>query len=575
MATELERDILDCQALVIDSNATSRSILVAQLRDYGVGRVVQCSRVQDARSRLETTAFDFVLCEHNFNDSKSYSGQSLLDDLRRAQLLPFSTVFFMVTGESSYARVAEAAESALDGYLLKPFTTSALFERLTLARLRKAHLKPIFTAIEAQDFEEAARLCIKRFEAQAPYWLYAARIGAELLLRLNKHDEARVLFEAVINARALPWAKLGVARSQIESGQTSRAVQTLDKLIGEDASFADAYDVMGRAQVELGNFADALETYRTASSITPDSVVRLQKFGMMAYYMGDREAASKALARAAILGLDSKMFDFQSIILLAFSYFQDNDRKGLDRCASDLKRVLENQPDNARVLRFAEIVGMLQLIIKRQFSQAVGAVRDFASRIRHTDFDFEAACNFGSLLSVLVATSINLDESASWIHMLGMRYANTRGLTELLASACTAHAPYAEEIRQCLVAVNKIAEKSVSLSLSGDPEGAVRNLIQQGEETLNAKLVDLSHQVLHRHHAKIADAATLMKHIEGLRARCGTVPPKAVLGQESERAAGGVSLRMATPAAAAPPVAAPAPPPTEPALPDDPFRLRP
>lgn len=40
MATAPQRDIADCLALVIDSNATSRSILAGQLRDYGVGKVV-------------------------------------------------------------------------------------------------------------------------------------------------------------------------------------------------------------------------------------------------------------------------------------------------------------------------------------------------------------------------------------------------------------------------------------------------------------------------------------------------------------------------------------------------------
>lgn len=210
MATEKEQSAPpQVLALIVDSNATSRSILVGQLREYGVTRIVQCSRVQDARNRLEHTVFDYVLCEQYFGES-GYSGQTLLDDLRRAQLLPFSTVFFMVTAEASYAAVAEAAESALDGYLLKPFTPSALFERLSLARLRKIHLRPIFDAIEAEDFERAAQLCVERFESRQPYWLYAARIGSELLLRLRRHDEARTLFEAVIAARALPWARKSV-----------------------------------------------------------------------------------------------------------------------------------------------------------------------------------------------------------------------------------------------------------------------------------------------------------------------------------------------------------------------------
>lgn len=536
-------------ALIVDSNATSRSILTAQLREYGVTRIVQCARIQDARNRLEHTVFDYVLCEQYFGED-NYSGQTLLDDLRRAQLLPFSTVFFMVTSEASYAAVAEAAESALDGYLLKPFTPSALFERLSLARLRKVHLKPIFDAIEAEDFESAARLCTERFEARKPYWLYAARIGSELLLRLGRHDEARTLFEAVIAARALPWAKLGVARAQIESGQAARAITTLQELIGEDASFADAYDVLGRAQVELGNFSQAIDTYRTAAELTPDSVVRLQKLGMMSYYMGDRETATKVLARAAILGIDSKLFDFQSLVLLTFSYFAANDRKGIERCMADFSRILERHESSTRIQRFASVARTLQLIQQRQFSPAVEAVRGMAREITDSGFDFEAACNLGSLLAVLAVTSIDLSEGDDWVRALGLRYANTRGLAELLANACSLHAPYGELVRECLPHINRTAETAMAQSLAGDPAGAVALLLQHAQGTLNSKLLDMSQQLLHRHAARIPEPGPLQQAIDTLRQRVGSAPARAILGQDSERRPGGVVIRARSGAAA-------------------------
>ena len=102
-----EDDLSVSQALVIDSNPTSLSILVSQLRGFGMGSVVQCARLSDARRQLEYRAFDVVLCQHHFANEAS-SGQDLLDDLRRNQLLPFSTVFIMVTGEATYAKMAEA-----------------------------------------------------------------------------------------------------------------------------------------------------------------------------------------------------------------------------------------------------------------------------------------------------------------------------------------------------------------------------------------------------------------------------------------------------------------------------------
>ena len=242
----IDRDIAECRALVVDANPTSRSILAAQLRDFGVGHVKQTSRVTDARRALETRRFDIVLCEQYFQPGTP-TGQDLLDDLRRNQLLPFSTVFIMVTGEATYARVAEAAESALDGYLIKPHTATRLGERLYQARRRKAALAEIFAAIEAGDYAQGARLCLERFDRRGAYWLYAARIGAELLLRIEQYDKAQQLYEAVIAAKTLPWAKLGVARAQLDKGEPVRAISTLENLIGDDPRYADAYDVMGRA----------------------------------------------------------------------------------------------------------------------------------------------------------------------------------------------------------------------------------------------------------------------------------------------------------------------------------------
>jgi len=62
----------------------------------------------------------------------------------------------MITGEATYAKVAEAAESALDGYMLKPHKATQLGDRLVAARVRKVSLQTIFTAIEEEKFEDAA-----------------------------------------------------------------------------------------------------------------------------------------------------------------------------------------------------------------------------------------------------------------------------------------------------------------------------------------------------------------------------------------------------------------------------------
>ncbi|KRH98649.1 response regulator [Curvibacter sp. PAE-UM] len=536
-------DLSNTRALVVDGNPTSRAILVNQLREFGVGAVEQATRSIDARKVLELKTFDIVLCEQYFQPGTP-TGQDLLDDLRRNQLLPFATVFIMVTGEATYAKVAEAAESALDGYLIKPHTATRLAERLYQARQRKAALADIFAAIEAEEFEKGARLCLQRFEARGPFWLYAARIGAELLMRIEDYAQAQKLYEAVIAAKTMPWAKLGVARALLDNGEPTRAISTLENLISDDPRYADAYDVLGRAQFELGNHEQTLAAYRMACAVTPFSISRLQNLGLMMYYSGDRVEAEKILGQCARLGLDSKMFDCQTLVLLAFARLECGDRKGLQHCRDDFVKLIDRDEKNPRLQRQAAIVDALILIMDRQFARAVEAVRAQAGKVKDPAFDFESATNLLALMAQLANKAIQLDDVEPAVDALGLRFSTGRSMSELLAGAAGVHPAYAERLRTASAHALKLAEAAMALSLGGDPAGAVRNLLIHGNETLNAKLIETAHLVLQRYGAKISDAAELQAAVQQWRTRNGNPNLRAALGEQG-RPAGGLSLRTA------------------------------
>jgi CheY-like chemotaxis protein len=511
----LDPDIGDCKALVVDSNPTSRSTLVAMLRDWGVGTVVQTGRPADARKVLENRVFDIVLCEQHF-DHQNTGGQDLLDELRRAQLLPFSTVFVMVTGEASYAKVAEAAESALDSYLLKPHNAETLADRLRQSRRRKRVLREIFEAIEAQDHHLAARLCMQRFAERSEYWLYAARIGAELLLRVGDHESARRLYEAVRETRALPWAKLGVARSYVEEGNTQQAKRTLESLLSDNPGYADAYDVMGRVQVEQGDLTGALETYRRACDLTPSSVTRLQKAGMLAFYAGEGEEAERALDRAAVVGISSKMFDMQTLVLQAFLKFDKGDTRGLARTFDNLGHAREKMPDNVRLQRFFELVTVLKTLQERQLARVVSHLKDMVREIREEGFDFEAACNLTSLLVRVLRTEVALPDGDLWVTSIAKRFCISKATSDMLAALAKAVPPYAQIVRDVHHEIGVMAEQAMTHSVKGSPEKAVATLLQQGQDTLNAKLIDLAGRVLQRHKDRIGDAQVDLARRQGL-----------------------------------------------------------
>jgi CheY-like chemotaxis protein len=274
----VDTDIAKARALVIDSNPSTRIGLATMLREYGVEQLQHTASVQDARRMLELRRYDIVVSDMHF-PGEPMTGQDLIDDLRLVNLLPLSTVFIMLSPDAVYAKVAEAAEAATDGYLIKPHTQKALRDRLAMARQRKHALKDITDHIEREAFAQAAQLCQQRVEQRSAEWLLAARVGAELWLRVGQPRAALGMFESIHEAKAIPWAKLGIARANHEAGALAKARRTLESLLIEQPGYCDAYDVMGRVLIEQGEYPDALAALRNGAALAPGCIARVQNSG--------------------------------------------------------------------------------------------------------------------------------------------------------------------------------------------------------------------------------------------------------------------------------------------------------
>ncbi len=514
----LDSEISKARALVIDSNTGSRSALVAMLREFAVPEIVQARKAQDGRRLLETQRFDIVLCEYNFDD-EPVSGQDIMDDLRLSHLLPLSTVVVMISSEAGYAKVAEAAEAALDAYLLKPHTADGLRQRLVHARQRKRQLADIFALVQKEDFVGAAEMCQVRFKTRGPAWVHAARIGAELWLRLGKPHAAQELFDAILLVGAVPWARLGVARTQYDSGGTVQARRTLESLLNELPSYADAYDVMGRVLLDQGQPEMALDALRRATTLTPGSVARLVKHGLLAFYYGDPKEAADVLGKAARLGLNSRIFDLQGLVLLAVVQFDLGDRRGLTQSLNAMVAARAPQTGSPRLRRFENVISTLNALLDRRVADAVMQARELIAEVALPNFEFEAACNLLALLARLSKNELTLDGIEDDVLKLTRRFAVSKTTTELLVRASFGHKVFEDLVRKSYTSICEQAEEAVSKTIGGAPAEAVQLLLASAEMTLNAKLVDLALHTIERHHARIPDAETLLQRAKLLHQR--------------------------------------------------------
>ena len=562
----ITNDLTDATALVADANNATRSVMLSQLRELGVRSIRQASRASDARRHLEAQTFDIVLCEQNF-PQESVTGQELLDDLRRGGMLPLATIFIMVTPEASYSKVSEAAESMLDSYLLKPFTAARLQDRISQARQRKVALQDIYQAIEEQDFTQAARLCLLRMNDKGQYWTYAARIGAELLLRLGRFDMVQKLYENVLANEKAPWATLGLARVQLEMGQPHKAKPLLEALLVDESSYADAYDNLARTLMELGQFEEALSAYQRSTDLTPSSIARLQRHGMLAFYLGDKEKAIGLLENSVRLGLGSKMFDGQTLMLLGIARFEIDEPKQMQQFLLDQKRMSERNPESVRLRRMVQTLQVLEACVNMGKDKAkdkdkhkgsdkteaeiqaeaqaptLEALSLLTQAILEPDFDFEAACNLLSVLALLPTRHITPPDTEQIVHKLGMRFATSMAMSELLMGAARKEPRFCELLSNCNTHVLQILEQALSPSRNGDPGKTVELLFSQGLACLNAKVIETAWRVLQRYKNDISNADELGAKIEPWRITLGTAYNKPMLGDRNMRQSGGVSLR--------------------------------
>lgn len=571
---------LGARALVIDGNPSLRRATVAQLRELGIQQVRQCKGLADARMSLEQTDFDFVLCA-DFIDGSELSGQALLEELRREAVLPHGKVFVMLASEATYSQVVEAAEAALDCFVLRPYKLSALAERLGVARRRKKELGAIFEALERNQHDRAVAACLQRHEANQPYGLHCARMAAEILLKTGQIDAAMALFQKLAQERDRPWAQLGVARAHFAAGDTVNARRQVEALVRSQPHMAEAYDVLGRVQVDQGELPQALRSFHTVTEITPGCNLRLQHCGTLAYYLGDRELALEMLERAVAIGTQSRLFDALTLMLLGFLRHDMGDARRLLTVHTQLQQFLASYPASRRLQRFDRAAGALRALLARQLDEAQLIVQALADEAASEDFDLEAANLVLALWTRLPERDVAAGLQDKMVRDIGMRFCVSKVITEIMVASALHHEAITQMLRLCQVEITGVAEDAMRLAMQGAQRRAVETLLAKGETTRNARLIEMAGLLLRRHREHITDSAVLqamaaslqqrycrpLTHIAGIR-RSGRSPGGLLLrGQRLGPAVDsgptllGHALPDGLPAAQAPSAPAPAPAP--------------
>lgn len=112
------------RVLLADDSGTMRTIIRRSLESLGVSGVVEAADGIQALDVFKGGGFDLVLTDWNMPGK---TGVELARDIRT---LDKKTPIVMITTEAEKARVLEAIQAGVSDYLVKPFTTDVLKQKL-------------------------------------------------------------------------------------------------------------------------------------------------------------------------------------------------------------------------------------------------------------------------------------------------------------------------------------------------------------------------------------------------------------------------------------------------------------
>lgn len=284
------------KALVIDDFPNMRIAFKAALASFGVTKVDMAADASEAIMRVRGTTYDVIVSDYNLGEGRD--GQQLLEELRHNNLISLTTAYLMVTAETVYERVVAAAELAPDDYLIKPFSTDVLKTRMDAVISKKRLFSKAYNNLFKGQHQDALGECDKIIKEHPKHFIDAIRLKGEVLGLLGRHEEAKELYQQVIAVRAVPWAKLGLAKSIFMLNEADKAESILNDVIQKNPEFVIGYDLLADVQLAQNKTHEAQSTLKRAVNVSAKSAKRQRLLASVAVKNGDRQTAINAYTDA-------------------------------------------------------------------------------------------------------------------------------------------------------------------------------------------------------------------------------------------------------------------------------------
>lgn len=490
------------RALVISNGESSRMTLSFFLKDFGIQKVTFVERLEDFKKSLEEAffPFDLIISDLNLNcQGIPSSALDVLDIFRNSPKNSLRTAFIIVAGEAEYKKVADGIDGAVDDFLIKPFSCADFCNRLNVVLERKKVFEPIFSLMDSNKLEEAASLSLKLFEESPKYKIFSGRIATELLTATGQHEKTAEVFNILLKEKALPWTKLGIAKAELEAKNSKKARRSLEILVSENPSYVDAYDILGRSQIELLDFEAAFETYKKALEITPGNLQRVQKFASLAVVLNKEQEALMPLDRAFNSSLKTEDIDLYCVFLLAYISHELDYGKAHEKCERLLKKKQMEFPSSARIKTLLNFVEGLKYLRKGEHDQLTQFLDSFNNFVFKKDFDFETGCAALLFLKKIRKSAFFKNYLPDWSKSCFMRFNVSKVAFCFFENICKGDEALFALLKDSSNELSSKCQNALGLALEKQQKDAIQNLMDLSEKTLNTRVLNLAKSAFERY----------------------------------------------------------------------------
>lgn len=289
--------------LIIDDFESFRLSMREMLRSFGAEKIESHAKASPAIQFCGYNHVDVVLCDFNLGEGKN--GQHILEELRHKKLLKRSSIFLMITAETSKEMVMGAREYQPDAYLTKPINRAMLMKRLDVLVSQRTALLPINREIDRENYPEAISLCLRYLPTQPRYKTWLMKTLADLYYQVGDFSHALKIYEDVLPQRDLSWASLGRGRVLVATGNYDEAADALNALVEKHPDYMEAYDLLAKALEKKGKPVQAQKILEKASELSPNALLRQKQLASLAGSNQDLSTASEAWKKTVSLGTHS------------------------------------------------------------------------------------------------------------------------------------------------------------------------------------------------------------------------------------------------------------------------------